>query len=504
VTRRRAWLKLTAVGAAVGGAAALAVVTTRRREPPGPIGQTGILGRNARLARLGARTTGGYAMHRARRVFATAERREVLDREHEIRSAEQVAAELGNMKGALMKLGQMVSYLDEGLPEHLRTALAQLQHDAPPMSGELAASMIEQELHRRPDELFAEWDPVPIAAASIGQVHRAITREGVAVAVKVQYPGVGQAIEADLGSVGLLFGGLGQVFPGLDSGPLVEELRLRLREELDYEREARNQQRFADYYEGHPFIHIPAVLPAYSSARVLTTELAEGVRFAEAETWSQDERNLAAETIFRFVFGSLYRLHLFNGDPHPGNYLFRPGGQVTFLDFGLVTPFGPEEVEHIRALIDSIVLDPDPIAFRHAVEQAGFLKPGAPITDAEVVDYFGHFYEYLQADRRSTLGHEFASENVRRVFDATGPHRDVMRHANVPPAFVIVQRINLGLFAVLAALGATANWRRLAEEMWPWVEGPPSTPLGEREHAWRQQTGRGTAVWNHWDETPDL
>lgn len=393
------------------------------------------------------------------------------------------------MKGALMKLGQMVSYLDEGLPEHLRTALAQLQHDAPPMSGELAASMIEAELHRHPDELFAEWDPVPIAAASIGQVHRAITREGVAVAVKVQYPGVGAAIEADLGSVGLLFGGLGQVFPGLDSGPLVAELRLRLREELDYWREARHQQQFADYYAGHPFIHIPAVLPEYSSERVLTTELAEGARFAEAETWSQEERDLAAETIFRFVFGSLYRLQLFNGDPHPGNYLFRPGGRVTFLDFGLVTPFGDAEVAAIRALIDSIVLEPDPVAFRRAVEEAGFLKPGAPISDAQVVDYFGHFYEYLQDDSRSTLGHDFASENVRRVFDATGPHREVMRHANVPPAFVIVQRINLGLFAVLAALGATANWRRLAEEMWPWVEGPPSTPLGELEHHWRRKTG---------------
>jgi predicted unusual protein kinase regulating ubiquinone biosynthesis (AarF/ABC1/UbiB family) len=493
VTRRRALRTTAVVGAAVTAAVGIAVAVRRRsrtQTSAGPVVGTGFFGRNARLARLGARTSGGYALHRARRVFASAERREVLDREHEIRSAEQVAAELGNMKGALMKLGQMVSYLDEGLPEHLRTALAQLQHDAPPMSAALAASMIESELGRHPDELFAEWDPIPIAAASIGQVHRAITREGVAVAVKVQYPGVADAIEADLGSVGLVFGGLGQIFPGLDSGPLVAELRLRLREELDYEREARHQQQFADYYEGHPFIHIPYVLPEYSSMRVLTTELAEGVRFAEAETWSQDERNLAAETIFRFVFGSLYRLRLFNGDPHPGNYLFQPGGRVTFLDFGLVTPFGDTEMAALRALIESMVLRPDPVAFRRAVEAAGFLKPGAPISDAQVVDYFGHFYEYLQQDERSTLEHEFASENVRRVFDATGPHREVMRHANVPRAFVIVQRINLGLFAVLAALGATANWRRLAEELWPWVQGPPSTPLGELEHEWRVRTGR--------------
>lgn len=383
----------------------------------------------------------------------------------------------------------MVSYLDEGLPEHVRAALAQLQHDAPPMSGELAAEVVVAELGAAPDELFAEWDPVPIAAASIGQVHRAITHDGLAVAVKVQYPGVGDAIEADLGSVGLLFGGLGQVFPGLDSGPLVEELRARLREELDYRREADHQQQFADYYAGHPFIHIPGVVRELSAARVLTTELAEGVRFAEAESWPQEERDLAAETIFRFVFGSLYRLCLFNGDPHPGNYLFRPGGQVTFLDFGLVTPFRESEVAHIRALIESIVLAPDPTAFRRAVEAAGFLKPGAPISDDQVVEYFGHFYEYLQADERSTLEHEFATENVRRVFDATGPYREVMRHANVPPEFVIVQRINLGLFAVLAALGATANWRRLAEEVWPWVEGPASTPMGELEQRWRERAG---------------
>jgi predicted unusual protein kinase regulating ubiquinone biosynthesis (AarF/ABC1/UbiB family) len=488
VNRGRA---LRGLAAAAAVAATVAVVTTRRRrsQAAGPVQGTGFVSRNLRLARLGARTTGGYAAHRARRVFASAERREVLDREHEIRSAEQVAAELGNMKGALMKLGQMVSYLDEGLPENVRAALAQLQHDAPPMSGELAAEVIATELGDPPEKLFAEWDPVPIAAASIGQVHRAITHDGLAVAVKVQYPGVGDAIEADLGSVGLVFGGLGQLFPGLDSGPLVQELRERLREELDYRREARHQQAFADYYEGHPFIHIPAVVPELSATRVLTTELAEGVRFAEAETWSQEERDLAGETIFRFVFGSLYRLRLFNGDPHPGNYLFQPGGRVTFLDFGLVTPFDDGQIAHIRGLIDSIVLRPDPAAFRAAVEDAGFLKPGAPVSDAEVVDYFGHFYEYLQVDGRRTLDHEMASENVRRVFDATGPFRDVMKHANVPREFVIVQRINLGLFAVMAALGATANWRRLAEEMWPWVEGPPSTPLGELEHAWRARTG---------------
>jgi predicted unusual protein kinase regulating ubiquinone biosynthesis (AarF/ABC1/UbiB family) len=470
---------------AVTAAAVARLVARRRRSPAaGPVQGTGFVSRNLRLARLGAKTTGGYAAHRARRVFASAERREELDREHEIRSAEQVAAELGNMKGALMKLGQMVSYLDEGLPENVRAALAQLQHDAPPMSGDLAADVIATELGDPPEKLFAEWDPVPIAAASIGQVHRAVTHDGLAVAVKVQYPGVGDAIEADLGSVGLVFGGLGQVFPGLDSGPLVQELRERLREELDYRREAAHQQAFADYYRDHPNIAIPAVVPDLSATRVLTTELAEGVRFDELETWSQAERDLAAEAIFRFVFGSLYGLHAFNGDPHPGNYLFRPGGRVTFLDFGLVTPFDDGQIAHIRGLIDSIVLQPDPAAFRRAVEAAGFLKPGAPVSDAEVVDYFGHFNEFVMRDDVTTITPEYASETVRRFFDTSGPYGRIMKAANVPPAFVIIQRINLGLYAIFGQLHATANWRRISEELWPFVAGPPSTELGRLAAGW--------------------
>ena len=184
--------------------------------------------------------------------------------------------------------------------------------------------------------MFETWDEVPIAAASIGQVHRAITRDGRAVAVKVQYPGVDAAIRADLENTDLLFRLIALAFPGLEPKALVDELRERLIEELDYTIEARNQRLFADYYAEHPFIHVPAVLDELSTARVLTTELATGARFDELMRWSQTERDLAAETLFRFVFRGIYRIAAFNGDPHPGNYLFAPGGRVTFLDFGLV------------------------------------------------------------------------------------------------------------------------------------------------------------------------
>ncbi len=477
-----------AAGLAVGVGAAL-IRRTRpapdsRESASAPISAHTFTRRNARLARLGIRAGGREALTRTQRVFASAERREELDRSSELRHADDVVRELGAMKGALMKLGQMMSYLDEGLPEPVRHALAQLQQDAPPMSVELASAMIEQELGARPEVVFATWDPEPIAAASIGQVHRGVTHDGRAVAVKVQYPGIAEAVESDLGNVGLLFGGIGRSYPGFDAAPMVAELRSRLREELDYRLEATRQARFAEYYTDHPFIHIPNVLPEFSSGRVLTTELAEGARFSEAEQWSQDQRDLAGEAIFRFVFRSFYRLHLFNGDPHPGNYLFRPDGRVTFLDFGLVKEFLPSDIDHIRRLIETVVLDPDPVEFRAAMERAGFLRRDAPVTDADVTEYFGHFYSHLRERGVHPITGEFASEVVRRFFDVKGPYGAVMRHANVPPAFVVVQRVNLGLFAVLAALGATADWRSIAEELWPWVAGPASTPLGRLEADW--------------------
>ncbi|HEX8803443.1 MAG TPA: AarF/ABC1/UbiB kinase family protein, partial [Acidimicrobiales bacterium] len=449
-----------------------------------PVGTRTRAARTARIARVGGRAGADFALHRARRVFASAERQAELDRRFELRTAEHVTAALGNMKGALMKLGQMASYLDAGLPAPVREALASLQQDAPPMAPELAAEVVERELGRPPDRLFDTWDPLPLASASIGQVHRAVTRDGRAVAVKVQYPGVDEAIRADLDNAGLLFQGMGVAFPGLDPGPLVDELRTRVIEELDYVGEARNQRHFVEFYRGHPFVHVPAVVDELSTARVLTTELAEGARFAEVATWSQDERDLAAEAIYRFVFRSLYRLRAFNGDPHPGNYLFRPGGRVTFLDFGLVKYFEPGELDVFGDMIRAMVDERDTARFRRIIEAVGLLRPGTSFTDEQIRDYFGHFYEFVMDDAVVTITHEWSAQTISRFFDTTGPHGEMMKATNLPPAFVIIQRINLGLFAILGDLRATANFRRIADELWPWVDGPPSTPLGEEEAAW--------------------
>ncbi len=474
-------------GAAIAAGVVLARAVQRSRNQ-GVFVANSIAARNARLALIGAKTGTRHLAYRARLATSSEEARAELETAHQLRSAAEVAEVLGELKGGLMKVGQMVSYLDDGLPEPVRDALASLQQDAPPMAPELCNEVVRAELGDVPTRVFAEWDPIPLAAASIGQVHRAVTRNGVRVAVKVQYPGVDDAIRADLANTDFLFRALGLLFPGLDPKPLVEELRTRIVEELDYRVEADNQQLFADYYAGHPFIYVPEVLREFSTDRVLTTELAVGSRFSDVEGWSQDERDSAAESIFRFVFRSIYRLGAFNGDPHPGNYLFLPGGRVTFLDFGLVKRYTPDEVAMFESLIKAFVIDRDIQKFRRELVRYQVLRE-SDISDDDVRQYFGHFYDFVMDDREVEFTPEFASETIRRMFDPASPYAHVARSSNVPPAFVITQRINLGLHALLGRLRARRNWRRIAFELWPFTHGEPSTPLGELEAAWFESRG---------------
>ncbi|MGA1648658.1 MAG: ABC1 kinase family protein, partial [Ilumatobacteraceae bacterium] len=269
---------------AIGGVLVTLARRAMRRRPRPAVSTSAIrrgtfAARNGDLARLGMKVGATYASASARKVFASAERRVEIDRQTELKSAQHVSERLGDMKGALMKLGQMASYLDDGLPAPLRAALSQLQSSAPPMASQLAAEVIERELGGSPDQLFVEWDPDPIAAASIGQVHRAVVLvDGVerAVAVKVQYPGVDQAIESDLKNADLLGFLLQQGFSGLDPSEIGDEVKSRIREELDYTQESRNQAIFAEWFAGHPFIKVPRVFSDLSTARVLTTELVAG------------------------------------------------------------------------------------------------------------------------------------------------------------------------------------------------------------------------------------
>jgi predicted unusual protein kinase regulating ubiquinone biosynthesis (AarF/ABC1/UbiB family) len=430
------------------------------------------------VARGGAR----YAASAPRLFAAAGENRQQLRNDLALQTAEDVATTLGAMKGVLMKLGQMASYVDDGLSPGVRRTLSRLQDSVPPMSAELAAQVVREELGVPPEQAFARWDPEPIAAASIGQVHRAITLDGRAVAVKVQYPGIAETIAADLGNVALLRRMLRITAPSQDVDALLGELRDRVLEELDYRQEAQNQRLFAAYYDGHPTIIVPRVVDELSTRRVVTSELADGVRFAELANWSQAERDLAAETIYRFVFRSLYEMQAFNGDPHPGNYLFHGDGRVTFLDFGLVRHFTADELKPLAQMARYLCVEHDPEAFRRNLEIAGFLRPDAPLSTEAIVDHMAVFYDTVRESRPLTMTGDYSSAVVRRFFDVRSP---VTTYAQIPRSYVILQRINLGLFGLLGELTATANWRAIAEEIWPFVLGPPSTPMGEAEAAWR-------------------
>jgi predicted unusual protein kinase regulating ubiquinone biosynthesis (AarF/ABC1/UbiB family) len=485
-------VKKLVAGLAIGGAVAAGLVARRRlttrpspSNPPHPfepIGRRRLrLRRGLAAVQLAIRGGARYASNAPRLFAAAGDQRQQLRNDLALQTAEDVTTTLGAMKGVLMKLGQMASYVDDGLSPAVRRTLSRLQDSVPPMSQELAAGVVEQELGLPPERAFAEWDPVPIAAASIGQVHRAITHDGRAVAVKVQYPGVAETMTADLDNVALIRRMLRMVAPNQDVEALVAELKDRIIEELDYRREARNQRHMAAYYDGHPTIHIPAIVHELSTRRVVTSELSDGARFSELLTWSQAERDLAAETIYRFVFRSLYEMHAFNGDPHPGNYLFHGGGRVTFLDFGLVKHFTPTELAPLVSMVRDLCVDNDPEAFRTSMEAAGFLVPGAPLSTDMIVDHMAVFYDTVRHPGRLTMTEDYASAVVRRFFDVRSP---MAPYVNIPRSYVILQRINLGLFAVLGQLHATADWRSIAEEIWPFVLGPPSTPMGHAEAGW--------------------
>jgi predicted unusual protein kinase regulating ubiquinone biosynthesis (AarF/ABC1/UbiB family) len=473
--------KLLAATAVIAGLAGLAVLGRR-------VGRLR-LSRGRAAVQLVIRGGLRYAGSAPRLFAAAGEHRQQLRNDLALQTAEDVATTLGAMKGVLMKIGQMASYVDDGLSPAVRRTLSRLQDSVPPMSPELAAAVIQEELGLPPEEAFARWDPEPIAAASIGQVHRAITHDGRAVAVKVQYPGIAETIAADLGNVALLRRMLRITAPAQDVDGLIAELSDRVLEELDYRREAENQRLIAAYYDGHPTIIVPKIIDELSTRRLVTSELADGARFAELANWSQAERDLAAETIYRFTFRSLYDVHAFNGDPHPGNYLFHGGGRVTFLDFGLVKHFSMEELRPLVDMVRYLCVEQNPEGFRAGMVDAGFLRPDAPVSTETVVEHMAVFYDTVRRPGPLTITGDYASAVVRRFFDVRSP---LAQWVSVPRSYVILQRINLGLFAILGELTATADWRGIAEEIWPFIQGPPATPMGEAEAAWR--AGRSSAA----------
>jgi predicted unusual protein kinase regulating ubiquinone biosynthesis (AarF/ABC1/UbiB family) len=442
--------------------------------------------RTARVWRLTARNAVRYLVHRIRRFGNSDTRRADLDEQFALRTSQDVARELGNMKGALMKFGQLLSFIMEALPDDAQKALATLQSDAPPMAPALAAKMVTDELGQSPERIFLDWQVVPIAAASVGQVHRAVTRDGREVAVKVQYPGVANAIDSDLDNAEAFYRlGTAFVLKGLDAKGLVDELRSRTREELDYELEATNQAEFCAHFAGHPFVRVPGVVPETSTRRVLTTEWVDGLSWAEFESRADERaRRHAGESIWRFAQYAVHRLRAFNGDPHPGNYKFTVDGDVTFLDFGLVKRWSPGEWEQLAPSLDAIIVHRDPERLVSVMEDIGFLRANHGLSPQQVYDYVSTPYIPYLTDT-FTFTRDFVRDAMATIIDVKGPHADVIERLNMPPSFVILDRVVWGVSAILGKLRVTAPWRSMLLEYRD--GGPPVTPLGEAEQAWRAQ-----------------
>ncbi len=442
------------------------------------------LGRSARVgirAGLeGARFAGAKATGVVRSRDTRQERMEGLA----LDSAERVVETLGTMKGAAMKMGQLASFIDtEYLPEEYRelyqAKLGQLRTSAPAMPWEKVRKVIDEEYDEPCVEVFREIEEEAFAAASIGQVHRAVLHDGRRVAVKIQYPGVDAAIRADLSNAGMILRLAKAIAPGLDAKAVAAELKERVLEELDYEYEAQNQRVFARAYRGHPFIHVPDVITRLSRSRVIVTEYVEGHSFDDVKRLDHEQRTRFGEIVFRFYLGSIYQLQHFNADAHPGNYLLLEDGRVAFLDFGMTKRLDVEQIRLEEEVIKARV-DHDPERLRQKLHELGFLRDPKRI-DAERlmahVDAVGGWY---LEDVEREVTPEYVMAVIAAISDPRSDFYALMRRENVPANELMGRRMEIGVLAVLGQLRARRNWHRIAREWW--FGDPPATELGHQEH----------------------
>ncbi len=452
-------------------------------------------GRVRRSAKLGSivGTQGArYAGTKAANVGRSEEAgKEALDQRH-LETAMKMVGALGQMKGAAMKLGQFASFIDtEFIPEEHREVyqeqLAKLRTDAPAMPWEKVVKVLEEEYDGEPlSELFAELEHEAFAAASIGQVHRAELLDGRRVAVKIQYPGIAEAMDADLRNTGTIVRLAKALAPGLDAKAIATEIRERFMEELDYEYEAQNQRAFSRAYRDHPFIYVPEVVTRLSRRRVLVTEFVEGIGFEAIKELPHEERSRFGEIVFRGSLGSSFNLQHFNADPHPGNYLLMADGRVAFLDFGMTKKLDREQVVLEQRAFDAASRD-DPEDFRQALHELGFIKKPSKLDAQRLLDHMGAVGGWYIEDREI----EITPKRVMKIIEATNDPRseyyDLMRRESIPAEELMGRRMEIGVAAVLGQLRAKRNWHRIFRE-WVYAD-QPATELGQEEWDYFEERG---------------
>jgi predicted unusual protein kinase regulating ubiquinone biosynthesis (AarF/ABC1/UbiB family) len=375
-------------------------------------------------------------------------------------AAERAADVLGTMRGIAAKVGQMASYVDGVVPEAQRdayeAALSKLREQAPTSSSAEIRALVELELGAPIGDLFLDWEDEAVASASIGQVHRARLADGRAVAVKVQHPGIAKAVESDLENVGLLESMIGTFVPkNVNSRGVLEEVKARFREELDYRLEAERQTQFAELFLDDPQIRIPAVVRERSSARVLTSEFVDGGRLNDAAARSESERRAYAEVLWRFVFMGNLVGGMFNADPHPGNYVFQPEGRIAFLDFGCVQPISAHRMGPARALHRAAVERND-AAF--AAQVRVIMETRGGLYEDLAIAYSRRCFEPLFASP-----YRVTREYVRNLVGEIGElKRAVLKKGGnfvpLPSGMLFMNRLQFGFYSVLARLDVEVDY----------------------------------------------
>ncbi|MEV6362696.1 ABC1 kinase family protein [Nocardia asteroides] len=446
---------------------------------------TGRVSRGTRLGRLAAGQAARGVGTRLAMIGRTEQARSVLAQKSSMRTAQQIVTVLGGMKGAAMKLGQMASVLDlELIPdqyrEMFRTKLAELLDSAPQVPFAEMRAVIEGDLGRL-TTVFAEFDPEPVASASIGQVYRARLHDGRVVAVKVKYPGVDRAVHADMRNL-QFFSGLWKAFlPTAGDSDVLEEIARNITAELDYRREARNQHRVSMRYRDHPLILVPDSIDAFCTDNVLVTEFVEGRSLQQIRDLPPAERDRIGELVYRFYISGMFVDGEYCADPHPGNIILADDGRVGFVDFGLYHRIDREHLELERQVLCAAA-DYDAEEVYRLWAGQGIVDRASAVGPQECLEYVWSVTGWHLLDEDVTITPEIATSAVVLATDPRAAEHRHVRHLLLPPEHVFSRRTDLFTLTALGQIEATNNWHRLARE---WLYGePPVTEIGRRIAAW--------------------